>query len=249
MIRRRGISNHLITQMRKSEKAWRKKDSENIPARMMTNHREEEVLLLLYIPAILSLFLSPETIDLQKNEAKQNKREKQCQQTIAKTQTQQLDWNQQRREGTNNNIHSRRQIRSKRSHGTQKRKEKRTPATSKSHISPSQKLPVDSRLTASLSHDRSAVHTERQRDFESQDCSNLDEKTTSLLYRIGRRRRRRHCYLFQKLTKRITIKENQEEEEEEEEEQQEQQKTSSSTVIRAIQEITDQRNSLQKEKK
>ncbi len=78
MIRRRGISNHLITQMRKSEKAWRKKDSENIPARMMTNHREEEVLLLLYIPAILSLFLSPETIDLQKNEAKQNKREKQC---------------------------------------------------------------------------------------------------------------------------------------------------------------------------
>jgi hypothetical protein len=34
---------------------------------MMTNHREE-VLLLLYIPAILSLFLSPETIELQKNE-------------------------------------------------------------------------------------------------------------------------------------------------------------------------------------
>jgi hypothetical protein len=67
MIRQRGISNHLITQMRKSEKAWRKKDSENIPARMMTNHREE-VLLLLYIPAILSLFLSPETIELQKNE-------------------------------------------------------------------------------------------------------------------------------------------------------------------------------------
>lgn len=247
MIRRRGISNHLITQMRKSEKAWRKKDSENIPARMMTNHREEEVLVLLYIPAILSLFLSPETIDLQKNEAKQNKREKQCQQTIAKTHTQQLDWNQQRREGTNNNIHSRRQNRSKRSHGTQKRKEKRTPAISKSHISPSQKLSVDSRLTASLSHDRSAVHTDRQRDFESQDCSNLDEKTTSLLYRIGRRRRRRrrrHCYLFQKLTKRITIKENQEEEQ-----QQQQQKTSSSTVIRAIQAITNQRNSLQKEKK
>jgi hypothetical protein len=53
--------------MRKSEKAWRKKDSENIPARMMTNQREE-VLLLLYIPVILSLFLSPETIELQKNE-------------------------------------------------------------------------------------------------------------------------------------------------------------------------------------
>jgi hypothetical protein len=43
---------------------------------MMTNRREE-VLLLLYIPAILPLFLSPETIDLQKNETKQNKREKQ----------------------------------------------------------------------------------------------------------------------------------------------------------------------------
>jgi hypothetical protein len=44
---------------------------------MMTNRREEEVLLLLYIPAILPLFLSPETIDLRKNETKQNKREKQ----------------------------------------------------------------------------------------------------------------------------------------------------------------------------
>ncbi len=43
---------------------------------MITNHREEEVLLLLYIPAILSLFLSTETIDLQKNETTQNKREK-----------------------------------------------------------------------------------------------------------------------------------------------------------------------------
>jgi hypothetical protein len=45
-------------------------------APMITNHREEEVLLLLYIPAILSLFLSTETIDLQKNETTQNKREK-----------------------------------------------------------------------------------------------------------------------------------------------------------------------------
>jgi hypothetical protein len=62
--------------MRKSEKAWRNTDSENIPAPMITNHREEEVLLLLYIPAILSLFLSTETIDLQKNETTQNKREK-----------------------------------------------------------------------------------------------------------------------------------------------------------------------------